>query len=86
MKTNMFNRFIILSESVFVLLFINLYFFAIIGMLIFPRYYVLSNEDSNKTNNSMNYSDDFDSRNMKPFHRNYEKNQVFGSLKESLLK
>ena len=55
-------------------------------MLIFPRYYVLNAEDSNKTNNSMDFSDDFDAKNMAPSHRHYEKNQVFGSLKESLFK
>lgn len=76
----------ILCCSVFALLMINLYFFSIIGMLIFPRYYQVFEPNQNGTglirvsgrnssNSSIPFIDDI----------LYAKNMVFGSVKDSLI-
>jgi hypothetical protein len=71
--------------SVFVLLMINLYFFAIIGMLLFPRYYEVFKEQPDRanftaprnrsSNDSIPLIDD----------RVFAKNAVFSTIKDSLL-
>lgn len=64
---------------------IHLYFFTIIGMLIFPRFYLV-NKDVNSTRLNENYvqlDDDNDSTNSSEI-KTFEKNKVFTSIKEAL--
>ena len=61
------------SKSVFVLLMIHLYLFAIIGMLIFPRFYVTN--PSNMIRNHPNQKNN----------TIVTQNKVFGSIKDSLI-
>lgn len=60
---------------------IQLYFFSMIGMLIFPRYYLVNN--STATPDKYVLLNDDDSTNMTDT-KVYVKNKVFASIKESL--
>lgn len=60
---------------------IQLYFFSMIGMLIFPRYYLVNN--STLTPDKYVLLNDDDSTNMTDT-KVYVKNKVFASIKESL--
>lgn len=66
--------------SVFVLLFINVYLFALIGMLLFPRYYRIDNTPRNNTNASLLIL--FKSTNET---QHFEQNKSFGSLYSTII-
>lgn len=65
--------------SVFVLLAINLYFFSLMGLLAFPRYYRIDDTPANITNGSLKVF--FTKHNVT---HHFEKNKVFGSLMDSI--
>lgn len=73
--------------SVFVLVMIHLYFFTMIGMLIFPRYYIIY-KDLNSTNATASefngFQDDPGPTNFTDY-KVYVKNKVFSSIKNSLI-
>ena len=67
--------------SVFVLLAINLYFFSLMGLLAFPRYYRIDNTPANSTvDDSLRYL--LTTNNVT---HHYEKNKVFGSLIDTIV-
>ena len=60
---------------------IQLYFFSMIGMLIFPRYYLVNNSTASISDQYVILNDD--STNMTD-DKVYVKNKVFASIKDSL--